>query len=182
MTPAEVSAYYEQNQLGFRDPERRRLRQLVVSSEEQAKQALAQLHGGAVEFEDLARRTSLGPTASDGGLVKGSVMRANDKAFVFASDAEAEAAGVTNLDPALEAAAFAIDQANGLSSYVKASDGRYHIFQLVERTAPRQRPLSEVSDDIKNFLIVQKLQQTINDLETKAAVERFTDRLEGVAQ
>ena len=182
ITAADVEQYYEQNKLGFREPERRRLRQLVVGSEPQAKQALAQLLGGTVDFANLAQQISQGPTASAGGLLSGWVMRANDRAFVFPSAAEAEAAGVIGLDPALEAAAFAVDQVNGLSNYVKGADDRYHIFQLVERQDERQRPLTEVYEDIKTFLAVQHLQQTVDELSSKATIERFPDRLEGLAQ
>ena len=179
---SDVQKYYDDNKLGFRQPERRRLRQLVVSSESQANQALAQLHGGAVEFSALAKQISIGATASQGGLLAGWVVRTNDKAFLFASEADAEKAGVSSLDPSLEAAAFAIDQVNGISNYVKGPDNQYYIFQLVERQEERQRPLTEVYDGIKNFLLIQKVQQAVDDISKKAAIERFADRLEGLAQ
>ena len=178
----EVQQYYETNKPGFRQPEQRRLRQLVISSEAQAKQTLSQLLGGAAEFIALTQQVSQGPTAANGGLLANWVMRTNDKALLYADETEAEAAGVTSLDPALEAAAFAIDQVNGLSSYVKGADGRYHIFQLVERQAERQRPFEELQEDIRSFLLVQKLQQAVDELIRKAAVERFPERLEGVAR
>jgi peptidyl-prolyl cis-trans isomerase C len=179
---ADVERYYEDNKRGFRVPERRQLRQIIVASEDQAKRALAQLLGESVEFAALAQQISLAPTAAQGGLLPGRVMRAAEKAFMYPTDADATAAGVTSLDPALEAAAFAIDQVNGLSNYVKGSDNRFHIFQLVEREEERQRPLSEVWDQIKNFLLAQQLQQRVEALRAKAEIERFPERLEGVTQ
>ena len=179
---SEIEQFYEQNKAGFREPERRRLRQLVVESEDQAKQALAQLLGGGADFPSLARQISVAPTAANGGLIEGWVMRSAEKAFVFPSEADAKAAGVSSLDPALEAAAFVIDQVDGLSNHVKGPDNRFHIFQLVERREERQRPLSEVWDQVKNFLLLQKLQKDMDALRAEATVERFPERLEGVKQ
>ena len=179
---ADVNQYYEEHKIGFRQPERRRLRQLTVASEEQAKQALARLLGESTEFTSLAQQISIAPSAKDGGLLPGWVMRANEKAFVYPSETEAKNAGVMSLDPTLEAAAFAIDQTQGLSNYVKGSDNRYHIFQLTERQEARQRPLAEVYDMIKNYLLVQKLQQSVDALNKKAKIERFPERLESVTQ
>ena len=182
VSSAEVEQAYEQNKLGFREPERRKLRQITVASEEQAKQALAQLLSGSVQFSELAQQTSLAPSAAKGGLLDKWVMRTQEKAFVFPSEADAEAAGIMSLDPGLEAAAFAIDQVNGLSSYVKGADNRYHLFQLVERQAEKQRTLTDVWDQIKNYLLVQKLQAALEELRTQAKIERFPERLHGVTQ
>lgn len=178
----EVEQYYEKNKLGFREPERRRLRQLTVDSEAQAKQALARLLGDSMDFSELVKQISTGANAPTGGMIPEWVMRANEKAFMYGTDADAKAAGVISLDPALEAAVFAIDQVNGFSNYVKGSDNRYHIFQLVERKEARQRPSSEVWDSIKNFLLVQKLQEAITELKGKAKVEEFPERLTGIDQ
>lgn len=182
VSPEEIEQYYAQNAAGFRVPARRKLRQIIVASEDQAKRALAQLHGGTTDFTNLAQQISVGPTAAQGGLLPMWTMRTDDKAFLYASEADAQAAGVASLDPVLEAAAFAIDQVNGLSSYVKGADNQYHLFQLVEREEDRQRDKAEVWDGIKSFLTVQKLQASIDELKTKATVERFADRLEGVSQ
>ena len=179
---ADVEQYYEQNKQGFREPDQIRVRQIVVTSEDQAKQALAKLLGESMDFTALAQQISVAPTAAQGGMLAQWVMRANEKAFRFPTEADAAAAGVTSLDPVLEAAAFAIDRVNGLSSYVKGPDSQYHIFQLVERKEGRQRPISEVWDQIKNFLLIQKLQGAVDELNRKAKIERFAERLQEVSQ
>jgi peptidyl-prolyl cis-trans isomerase C len=178
----EVEEYYEKNKLGFRVPERRKLRQISVASEEQAKRALARLLGEAADFAALAKEMSLAPTAAQGGLIPGWVMRTNEKTFLYRADADAAAADVTSLDPSLEAAAFAIDQVAALSSYVKGSDNRFHIFQLVERDQERTRPLNEVWDQIKNFLLLQTMQRELDALKQRAKVETFPERLATVTQ
>ena len=180
--PEEVDKYYEDNKAGFRVPSRLRLRQIIVASEDQAKRALSQLHGGTTDFANLAQQISLGPTAAKGGELPLWVMREQEKAFVYGTEAEAQADGVMSLDPALEAAAFAIDQMNGLSSYVKGADNQYHIFQLAQRQEEHLREKQAVWDDVKNFLSLQKLRTSIEELRGKTTVERFPDRLEGVVQ
>ncbi len=179
VSPTDIEHYYEQNKEGFRDREQIKLRQLTVNSEEQAKQALAQLYSGVVTFESLAQQSSVGPTAAQGGLLPQWVMRAADREI--ASYLKPDLA-VMVLDPVLEKAAFAIDRLNGLSPYVKGSDNRYHIFQLVARQEEQPQPLAVVSDQIKNGLLVQKLQETVDELKSNAVIERHADRLEGIGQ
>ena len=181
-TQQEIEQAYEKYKLGFREPGWRRLRQIVVTSETQAKQALAQLLGGAVEFSALAQQISTGPTAPQGGLLPDKVMRTDQKAFLFASDADAKASGVISLDPTLEAAAFAIDKVNSLSNYVKGADSQYHIFQLVEAQAEKQRALNEVWDQVKLILMNQKVQTALEELRKKAKIEQFQERLSLVVQ
>ena len=68
---AEIEKFYEDNKRGFRVPERRRLRQISVASEDQAKQALTRVLGES-DFGEVAKQVSLGwspfpcacPTAS----------------------------------------------------------------------------------------------------------------------
>ncbi|MBI4342590.1 MAG: peptidyl-prolyl cis-trans isomerase [Candidatus Omnitrophica bacterium] len=178
VSSAEVEQYYETNKPGFRTPERRKLRQLTAASEEQAKQALSQLLGGTSDFASLAQQSSLAPSAPQGGLLAQWVVREAEKVLLGPAEAES----TVSLDPALEAAAFAIDQVNGLSSYVKGADTRYHLFQLVERQAEHQRPLTELWDQIKNFLLFQKLQGSLEQLKSKAKIERFPERLDAITQ
>ena len=178
VSSAEVEQYYDTNKLGFRTPERRKLRQLTVASEDEAKQALSQLLSGSAEFSSLAQQISLAPSKSQGGLMADWVVREAEQPLVTAE----EASTTTVLDPALEASVFAIDQISGFSSYVKGADNRYHIFQLVEKQAERTRPMTEMWDQIKQFLLFQKLQGSLEDLKGKAKIERFSERLDGVKQ
>ena len=176
VTQKEVDDFYATNQAGFREPEQIRLRQLVFASEEQAKTALVKL----LEGSDMATiaSTSVRPEAATGPLVDQWVLRSNEKA-AFAPNNDK----VRDLrDPVLEQAAFAIDKIGGTSSYVKGADSNYHIFQLVERKPGRQRPLVEVSDNIRNFLQLRKIEQATEELKTKAKIERAPENLKSVEQ
>jgi len=174
----EVAQFYETNKRGFREPETIRVRELMVSSEDQAKTALVKLLEG-VDFLAVAEQISIRPEAARGKLAEQWVMRGNDKAVFAASDA-----AIRSLDPVLEQAAFAIDKVGSVSNYVKGADGAFHIFQLAERKDGRQKPLTDVSDNIRNFLILQKLSEKSDGLRKKAGtkVETFPERLSAVEQ
>ncbi len=176
-TPEEISQFYNENKAGFRNPERIRIRQLIVDSEDKAKVALVKLLEG-VDFVELAQQVSSQPAAAQGPLVDKWVMRSVEKAAFAPDDQNVREL----LDPALEQAAFAIDKEGGLSHYVKGPDGKFHIFQLVKREAGHQKELVEVSDAIRNHLRLKKLNDLTDELKAKAQIERFSERLEGVSQ
>jgi len=177
VTQAEIDQFYNANKWGFREPERLRVRQIVVSSEDQAKAALVKLLEG-VDFVLVAQQMSMRPEAAKGDLVEKWVMRSGEKAAFAPTDDT-----VRDLkDATLEQAAFAIDKVGGVSSYVKGADGNYHIFQLVERKAGRERPLLEVSDNIRNFLRLQKLAEKTEELRKNAQIEQFPEVLKNVQQ
>lgn len=180
---SEIERYYKESLQGFREPERIRLRQLVVATEPEARQVLARLYGEAgAEFAAMTREISIGPMAATGGMMGGWVMRTADRAAIFMSEEEALAAGVVHLDPILESAAFAIDREHGISNLVKGPDSRYHIFQLIKRQEGRQRSLTEVRDDIQQFLVQDKLRQAVNDLASAVQIERHAEQLKDVMQ
>ncbi len=174
---ADIEDFYKTNPQYFREPEQIRIRQLVVSSEDQAKAALVKLLEG-MDFQSLAEQSSIRPDAAKRPLVDQWVMRAIDKANYAPNDDQ-----VRDLkDPVLEQAAFAMDKVGSTSSYVRGGDGNYHIFQLVERRVGRQRPLLEVTETIRFLLQQQRLNATVKELETKGQVERSPERLGGLAQ
>lgn len=172
---SEVEAFYRANPQWFREPEQIRVRQIVLASEDQAKAVLVKLLEGA-DAASVAQQMSVRPEAAEEPLVGQWVMRAADKA--------ARARGDDSIrelrDPALEQAAFAVDQTGGLSSYVKGADGNFHIFQLIERRPARQRSQLEVADDIKTMLRLERLNKLSGELEHKGKVEKFPERLSGV--
>ncbi|MBI2093954.1 MAG: peptidyl-prolyl cis-trans isomerase [Candidatus Omnitrophica bacterium] len=177
VTQEEVEEFYRTNQQGFREPEQIKVRQLAVSSEEQAKAALVKLLEG-VDFASVAQQVSLHPEEAQGPLTKQWAMRSAEKAIFAPSDES-----IRDLkDQVLEQAAFAIDKVGGVSHYVKGADGNYHIFQLAERKPGRQRPLVEVSDNIKQFLQLQKLVDQTDELRSKAKIEQFPERVKGIPQ
>lgn len=62
----EIKTYYEKNLEEFRRPAQLKARQIMVSTEEEAQQALSRLKLGE-DFADLAREISLSPDHENGG-------------------------------------------------------------------------------------------------------------------
>jgi len=172
VTQEEVEQFYEANKASFRTPERIRIRQIVVDSEDQAKAILVRLLEG-VDFGSLAAQSSLEPGAAESPLVDQWVMRSQEKAL-YAPDDES----IRELrDPAIEQAAFSMSKLGGVSSYVEGADGRYHIFQLIERQPSATQPLVDVQDRLRLLMQLQRIEETARGLREKAKVETFPERL-----
>ena len=169
----EVEQFYHTNPWPSFVPEKMHVRELVVATEEQAKSALVQLLQNNLNFATLAQQLSIRQDLATEQWVMRSIQKRN-----FAPDD----ASIRELDPVLEPAVFAIATPGDISSYVKGSDNQYHIFQLVERQEETRKPLTEVSDMIRNMLRVQKLSENSEQLRANAKVEVFTERLSNVEQ
>ncbi len=177
LTEKEISEFYNNNQAGFREPERIRVRRLVLVSEDRAKAALVKLLEN-MDFEAVAQQMSLRPEAAANPPADQWLMRTAEKAAFAPNDDKVQAL----VDPALEKTAFAVDREGGVSTYVKGADGNFYIFQVIERKAGRPRSLVEVSDTIRNYLQFQRLTQKSEELRKKGKVEVFDDRLKDVQQ
>ncbi|MFI5314303.1 MAG: peptidyl-prolyl cis-trans isomerase [Myxococcota bacterium] len=77
-------AYFEEHRAEYATPARVQIRQIVVAERPKAEALRTQLLAGA-DFAELARANSIGPEASDGGLLppfaKGDMPEAFDRAF-----------------------------------------------------------------------------------------------------
>jgi len=130
----EIEAYYRAHSAAFRSPETVRVRQLLLPSEAEAREALHRLRRDPKSFETLARSQSRGPEASTGGLM-GSFSRGQ-------------------LPPELEAVAFGLSPGT-LSDVVRSPLG-FHVLRLDARQPARERSLSEARDEIEALLAGEK--------------------------
>lgn len=149
----EIEPYFEAHRGEFDEQEAVRLRHIVVSSEEEARQILAQLGAGA-DFAALAREKSLDEgTASKGGDV-GLVRRGQ-------------------LPAELEAAAFALPVGEW-SDPVEAADG-WHVLQVLERREAREVSLEEVKarviERLQEEKLAQKYPEWLSSLRAAARIE-----------
>jgi parvulin-like peptidyl-prolyl isomerase len=175
-TEEAIHQFYEQNRLGFVDPERIHLRQIVTETLADAEAARAQAIQGAV-FAQLARERSVGAGKEEGGDV-GWHLRAIDHErlrLIGASPTEQV------VFPQLEQVAFALESGQ-VSQPVKGPDGRYYVVQLEERKPAKQQTELEVHDAIKELLTIQNVQKQLEQLRAKAKVESFPERLTNVQQ
>lgn len=156
--PKEIEDFYNTYKADFKDPEKVRLRQIVVPAEEEAKSILVELLKGA-DFERMAKERSKAPNAREGGLTE----------FVQRGE----------LFPALDNIAFSLES-NAISGVIKGPDG-YYIVKLDGKQETKQRTLTEVWDEIKQGLLVLKRNKALEDriagLRGKAQIELHEDRL-----
>jgi peptidyl-prolyl cis-trans isomerase C len=126
-------------------------RHILVPTEEEAKQVIKDLDGGA-KFEDLAKKRSSGPTAQNGG----------DLGYFTKED----------MLPEFSDAAFKLDKGQYTKAPVKTQFG-WHVI-LVEDKRARQVPeLKSVEGAIRNSLSRQAIAELVERLRSKATIQIF---------
>ncbi len=143
VTDAEIENFYNTNKLAFQKPEERRVREIVASSESQAKNILIRLLQGE-NFSVLARTNSISESASQGGDLGYITPQAEERFQKFWE------------------AAFTTDKGD-TSNYFKGPEG-YYIVKVEDIRGGEAQPLSEVRDQISQYLKAQKVQTKIEDL------------------
>jgi len=144
----DVSRYYAENKERFRTPESLRASHILVKSEAEANDVLAELKKGG-NFEDLARERSVDPTAKEGGDIGYFTRR--------------------QLVPEFEEACFKMEV--GETSGVVKTDFGYHIIKLTEKREPRVKEREEVQPAIEQALRRLKKKVVFNEF-----VEKLRER------
>ena len=143
VTPKEVEEAYNANKEQFKEPEERNIREIVVGSEQDAKDILIQLLQGA-NFATLAKERSKASSSKNGG----------DLGFISKGKKFSQ----------FDAVAFSDTLDVGkTSSIFKGPDG-YYIIKLEAKKGGKQASLSELYEDIKRRLIFLNKQQKLEDL------------------
>lgn len=145
----ELSDYYDTHLKEFRIPEQIKIRQIVVETEEEAREIAEALKVGA-EFEKIARERSIGSTAQWGG--------------------ELGWFGRGRLDPALEITGFSLEKGE-ISGIIKTSSG-YNIIKLEEKRSARRQSFSDVRNRIKKIL-QERRQKEIREQERRELGKRY---------
>ena len=138
----ELLAYYNENKELFFEPEKVRVRHILVETEEEANSILQQLQEGTVDFAELAKEKSTDPSASNGG----------DLGFFYRGQMVKE----------FEDAAFSLEPGE-ISGVVKTDFG-YHIIKGEEKKEAYTPTFEEVKEQINNFLKYQKGNEAISNL------------------
>jgi peptidyl-prolyl cis-trans isomerase C len=168
VTDQAAKTFYDQNQAKMKQPERLRMRHILIRVDENAPEAdkqkarekaeglLARIKGGE-DFAKLARENSDDPGSKANG-------------------GELPPMGRGETVPPFEAAAFALQKPNDLSPVVQSQFG-YHIIQLIERLPESQVPFEQARDKILQMLRQQQaekqLQAQIQALKAKGKVEMY---------
>ena len=156
-----VRQYYLTRREELAQPERVRLREILVSTEkfspaeipareERARELLAKIRKGE-KFEDLAREYSDAPTGAEGG----------DLGY-FEPD---------KLAPAIREAVGNLN-INGVSDAIRTQQG-WLVLQLVERRAAGVPPLEEAEDEIRNRLFMDEVQPALREFLSELRRDAF---------
>jgi len=138
ISSTDVESYYAEHQGDYQRPVRARLRQILVEDRASAELALAELEAG-VDFGEVARIRSIGPSAPDGGL-QGELSR-------------------EDLPAALADVVFALDE--GEWSELLEADYGFRIFQ-VERFLPDETlSLQAAAPSIRSRLVAERSEALI---------------------
>lgn len=147
----EIKSYYQKNRAIFEKKEEVRARQIVVATEEEAKNIHQQLLNGA-DFVELATEKSMSPDKANGGdlgyFTKGQMPEEFDIVFTL--------------------------KVNSISTVMKSPYG-YHIFKVEDKRAPRSQSLEEVRETVYQHLAREREDQLrsewIKELRSKADIQ-----------
>lgn len=157
-TSKEVEEYYNAYKEQYKEPEERQISEIVANTEQEARDILIQLLQGA-DFATLAKSNSKASSAKDGGSL--GFIQKDKKSAQF---------GAAAFSDSLE-----VDK---VSSIFKTPDG-YSIVKLEAKRGGKQKPLSEMWDDINRLLVFMKQQQAIEELTGKLSRDAKIEVFEG---
>ncbi|MGP8308748.1 peptidylprolyl isomerase [Vibrio sp. YIC-376] len=161
----EVKKYYDEHLDKYSSEEQRRVAHILVEGDDEAKaQAiLDELNNGA-DFATVAQEKSEDFGSAENGGDLGWIER-------------------DVMDPAFEAAAFALKNPGDISELVK-SDFGYHIIKLEELKDSVAKPFADVAADIKQELVDQKAVDKFYELqsELERVAFEFPDSLDDVSK
>jgi peptidyl-prolyl cis-trans isomerase C len=168
VTDQAAKTFYDQNQAKMKQPERLRMRHILIRVAENATEAdkqkarekadalLARIKAGE-DFAKLARENSEDPGSKANG-------------------GELPPMGRGETVPPFEQAAFALQKPNDVSPVVQSQFG-FHIIQLIERLPESQVPFEQAKGRILQMLRQQQaekqLQAQIQALKAKGKVETY---------
>ena len=172
VTREEVEAYYKENQKEFTTPEAVKARHILkkfpdnatdeqksetkIAAEELLKTINAELAAGA-DFAELAKKHSEGPSAAQGGALRGRNPKLPPGDYFARGD----------MVKPFEEAAFDTLKLGEVSGLVETSYG-YHIIKLEEKKAPEIQPFADAQYEIQQKLVqvsgVDKAKKVAEDL------------------
>jgi len=155
----EIHDYYDQHRADFRDPERRRVSAIVLSSEAGSAALLdAARKASALQWGELVRARSTDPRARSGAPAD----LAGDLGFV---SPPGDTRGISPRMPdEVRAAAFEIAKVGDVLPRVVRTSQGFYILKLTARTEPHDRTLEEARRAIAVKLAQQKIQAKEDEL------------------
>lgn len=160
-TPQEIEAFYNNYQDNFRQDEERRIREILVSSEDEAKEVLIDLLKGA-DFAATAQSRSKAETAGKGG----------DLGYIKRGQLGED---YTRFNET----AFSLEKGQ-ISPVFKDKKG-YYLIRVEDIKGGQLTPLNDIWDQVKKAVIALKQQQKLQDLKgslyKKAKIEIYQEKV-----
>lgn len=160
----EIEDFYNQNKEFLKEPEQRRIFEIVTATESQAKQVYIELLSGG-DFAGLAKQHSRAKSAANGG----------DLGFIVL---ELDPQKRIRFDKFYEVAFGPSLEAGNISGIFKGPEG-YYIIKLESIKKSEAKSLSELWDNIKSWLLFEKQQKAIAELADKLSGETKIEIHEG---
>ncbi|MFA4889697.1 MAG: peptidyl-prolyl cis-trans isomerase [Candidatus Omnitrophota bacterium] len=163
----EIEDFYNQNKDSLREPEQRKISEIVTNTEDEAKQVNIQLLQGG-DFIALSKQLSKSPKSQEGG----------DLGFLTY---ELDPQKRIRFDKFYEVAFSPTLDAGSISQIFKGADG-FYIIKVDGIKKSEVKPLTEIRDNIKNWLLLEKQQAAIAGLAKKLQgeikVEVYEEKVE----
>ncbi len=140
----DIENAYNSNKALFKEPEARKIREIVVNTEDEARQILIELLQGA-DFASFAKSRSLKESAKDGGDL--GYIKAGERGELFAGFDQVA------FSPAL--------QKGALSSVFKGPGG-YYIVKIEDIKQGKQISLDEAKDTIRAIILDGKQREELD--------------------
>jgi len=164
VTSSEIEEYYNRFKDQLREPEERKISEIVTNTEQEAKQVVISYLQGE-DFAALARKYSKATSAAQGGDLGYLKIDVPEKRIRFDKFYEV---------------AFGPLEVGQVSSPFKGPDGWY-VIKLEAKKEGKQKKLEDMWDEIKTGLLFLKQQQRIEELITKlqrqAQIEVYEDKV-----
>lgn len=160
----EIEDFYNQNKERLKEPEQRKIWEIMTKTEDEAKQVYIELLKGG-DFAALAKQYSKAATAANGG----------DLGFIAL---EFDPQKRIRFDKFYEIAFSPSLEAGNISSIFKGTEG-YYILKLESIKETQAKLLSELWDNIKNWLLFEKQQKAIAELASRLTGETKIEIYEG---
>ncbi len=147
ITDVEIENFYDQNKDYFKKPAEIRAREIVVNDKNTANGLYIRILQGE-SVSSLAKQYSRAKSAYKGGDL-GYISYSKDKPKKFWEIISA------------------LDKGE-LSSVFKGEDGKYYIVKVEDKKEGRVTPLSDIKEDIRNVLKVDKVNKKVEELVNSA--------------
>ncbi|MCM8801104.1 MAG: peptidyl-prolyl cis-trans isomerase [Candidatus Omnitrophica bacterium] len=158
---SEIEEAYQNNKDLFREPEARRIREIVTRTEEEAKQILIELLQGQ-DFSTIARNRSIAESAKNGGDL--GFLRKGERGEKY-----------INFD---EAAFSPLLKQGAISSVFDGPDG-FYIVKIESIKEGRQLSLPDAWDTIKAILLARKQQDELDKVYSQLSRDTKIEIYEG---